>query len=174
MNSNMLIRGQGKLLSACVEFNQTSKRWQQEGLIISASVCVHAHITGDIRPVIALIGSMPKGTKTNSMRDYIMKFAPVKWSDVKKTFKFDATRQDKTIMDDGNGVLKTMLETKWWEMRKQEDADTYKPFNLEARVLSLVKAARAALEEGDKTKETITSVEVGMLEELARKLHKSA
>jgi hypothetical protein len=177
MNANELIRGQGKLMQGIVELVATGKKYQQQTQVISASVAVHAHITGDIRPLNGMVKHMAKGMKLNSLRDYFQMYAPVKWSELKKEFKFDASKQVKNVADlnadEGARELMTaLLNTPWWEMRKQEDdVDQYRPFDMKAKLLSIVKAADKALTEGDKTKETITTDEVLALRGLMLKLY---
>jgi hypothetical protein len=168
-----LIRGQGKLMAASVDFYNTSKNWQAQSQIMAASAAYHAHATGDIRAINVVVASMPKGTKANSLRDYFAAFAPVKWSEATKRFKFDSSKQVTLVTGDGveHELLSAMLAKSWWEMRKEETADNYKPFDLGAKLLRLVKESNKALEEGDKTKEKITKAEVAALEDLVRRLY---
>lgn len=168
-----LIRGQGKLMAACVGFYNASKAWQAESQVMAASAAYHAHVTGDIRAINTVVASMPKGAKVNSLRDYFSAFAPVKWNETAKRFKFDGSKQ--VVLVNGDGVehelLGKMLAKAWWEMRAEEKADTYKPFDLGAKLLRLVKDSNKVLEEGDKTKETLTKTEVAALEDLVRRLY---
>lgn len=168
-----LIRGQGKLMAATVDFYNTSKQWQATSQKMAASAAFHAHATGDIRAINVVIAAMPKGTKLNSLRDYFIAFAPVKWNDTAKRFKFDGSKQVVLVSGDGvqHDLLVKMLDKPWWEMRKEEGADTYKPFDLKAKLLRLVKDGHKALEEGDKTKETLKADEVTAVENLIRKLY---
>lgn len=168
-----LIRGQGKLLAASVNFYNASKAWQAESQVMAASAAYHAHMTGDIRAINVVVASMPKGAKVNSLRDYFTAFAPVKWNETAKRFKFDGAKQVVLVTGDGeqHELLTAMLAKSWWEMRKEETADTYKPFDLGAKLLRLVKDSNKVLEEGDKTKETLTKTEVAALEDLVRRLY---
>lgn len=168
-----LIRGQGKLLAASVDFYNQSKDWQAKSQIMAASAAYHAHATGDIRAINVVVASMPKGAKVNSLRDYFAAFAPVKWSETTKRFKFDGSKVVTLVTGDGveHELLGKMLAKNWWEMRAEEKADTYKPFDLGAKLLRLVKDSNKVLEEGDKTKETLTKTEVAALEDLVRRLY---
>jgi hypothetical protein len=168
-----LIRGQGKLMAATVDFYNTSKAWQAQSQIMAASAAYHAHATGDIRAISVVVASLPKGSKANSLRDYFAAFAPVKWNETAKRFKFDGAKQVVLVTGEGeqHELLTQMLAKNWWEMRKEERADTYKPFDLGAKLLRLVKDSNKVLEEGDKTKETITKSEVAALEDLVRRLY---
>ena len=81
-----------------------------------ASACIHAHLFGDIRGIDAVIKMMPAGAKTNSMRNYVLMFAPVKWSDVSKKFKFIVEKQVRNIMSADSGhvdMLTEMLNKHW-------------------------------------------------------------
>lgn len=168
-----LIRGQGKLMAATVDFYNQSKDWQAKSQVMAASAAYHAHATGDIRAINVVVASMPKGAKANSLRDYFAAFAPVKWSETTKRFKFDGSKVVTLVTGDGveHELLTQMLAKAWWEMRKEETADSYKPFDLGAKLLRLVKDSNKVLEEGDKTKETITKAEVAALEDLVRRLY---
>lgn len=168
-----LIRGQGKLMAATVDFYNTSKQWQATSQVMAASAAYHAHATGDIRAINVVIASLPKGTKANSLRDYFAAFAPVKWSEATKRFKFDGSKQVVLVTGDGveHELLGKMLAKEWWTMRAEEKADSYKPFDLGAKLLRLVKDSNKVLEEGDATKEKITKAEVAALEDLVRRLY---
>lgn len=168
-----LIRGQGKLMAASVNFYNTSKDWQANSQVMAASACFHAHMTGDVRAINVVVASMPKGSKLNSLRDYFAAFAPVKWSEAAKRFKFDGSKLVALLGDDDapHELLTAMLAKSWWEMRAEEKASTYKPFDLGAKLLRLVKDSNKVLEEGDKTKETLTKTEVAALEDLVRRLY---
>ena len=169
-----IIRGQGKLMIESVAFYNNSKAWLAQSVILAASVAIHAHVTGDIRPMVAMIGSMPKGSKANALRDYMVAFAPVKWSDTTKKFKFDGAKQVANIVENGVEpceLLVKLLATEWHTMAKAESADTYKPFDLAAKLLRLVKDSNKVLEEGDKSKESLTKQEVAALEDLVRRLY---
>ncbi|MNV81741.1 hypothetical protein D3C71_1754230 [compost metagenome] len=109
----------------------------------------------------------------NSLRDYFAAFAPVKWSETTKRFKFDGSKVVTLVTGDGveHELLGKMLAKSWWEMRAEEKADSYKPFDLGAKLLRLVKDSNKVLEEGDKTKETLTKTEVAALEDLVRRLY---
>ena len=168
-----LIRGQGKLMAASVDFYNSSKQWQAQSQVMAASAVYHAHSTGDIRAINVVVASMPKGVKANSLRDYFAAYAPVKWNETAKRFKFDGSKQVVLVTGDGveHELLTAMLSKNWWEMRKEETADTYKPFDLGAKLLRLVKDSNKVLEEGDKAKEKITKAEVAALEDLVRRLY---
>lgn len=168
-----LIRGQGKLMAATVDFYNTSKQWQATSQRMAASAAFHAHITGDIRPINVVVAAMPKGTKLNSLRDYFSAFAPVKWNETAKRFKFDQSKVVALLGEDGtqHDLLVKLLDTPWWTMRKEETADTYKPFDLKAQLLKLVKDGNKALTDGDKTKETVKPADVAAVETLIRRLY---
>ena len=169
-----IIRGQGKLMIEAVAFYNNSKAWLAQSVILAQSVVIHAHVTGDIRPIAVMIASMPKGSKANALRDYMTAFAPVKWSDTTKKFKFDGTKQVSNIVDNGvepSELLVKLLSTEWHSMAKAETANSYKPFDMKATLLKLVLKSNKVLEEGDKTKETLTKAEVAALEDLFRKLY---
>jgi hypothetical protein len=175
MEASHLIRGQAHLVSAIKDFKGTTKQWHQLSHQIIASAVVHAHLTGDIRPIGATLAIMPKGAKTNSMRRYVERFAPVKWSEVKKAFKFNGATQKQALLDGDNAecveLLTAILSTHWSSMGATESADNFKPLDLEARLLRLIKDCNNALDGENKDKETVKAADIGELSALYRKLY---
>jgi hypothetical protein len=186
MDAGDLIKGQPHLVAAIKEFKGATKQWHQLSHQLIASAVVHAHLTGDIRPIGAIITVMPKGAKTNSMRRYVEKHGPVKWSEVKKAFKFDGLKQRKALLSgesDGTPegkvihdasdveMLSSILNTHWSDMGASETGDNFKPLDFEGRLLRLISDANKALDGENKDKETVKAAEVGALSELYRKLY---
>jgi hypothetical protein len=175
MDAGDLIKGQPHLVAAIKEFKGATKQWHQLSHQLIASAVVHAHLTGDIRPIGAIIMVMPKGAKTNSMRRYVEKHGPVKWSEVKKAFKFDGLKQRKELLsgEDASDVemLSSILNTHWSDMGASETGDNFKPLDFEGRLLRLISDANKALDGENKDKETVKAAEVGALSELYRKLY---
>lgn len=171
-----LIRGQGKLLVATAEFCKSGRQWQADSQVLAASAAFHAHATGDVRPLNGMIAAMPKGTKVNALRDYFTAFAPVKWNETAKKFKFEGSKQVELVTAEGTAhdLLPQLLNKAWWEMAKAEDAKSYKPFDLKAKLLQLVAKGNKVLEEGDKTKEVLTKVEIAALEALVVRMYPEA
>lgn len=171
ITAGQLIKGQSELAAAIVEMKGASKVWHKLTHTVAASAAVHAHLTGDIRPLSAALKAMPAGAKTNSMRQYFLNFAPVKWSAVAKKFKFHDTRQVKTLIEGGdNDLLTALLNTHWSSCGPVETADNFKPFNLEAALIRVLNQANKKLEEdnGEVKRETVTAVDINKVAEFIR------
>lgn len=151
-----------------------AKEWHKLTHLMIASACVHAHQFGDIRGISAVISMMPQGAKTNSMRNYVLMFAPVKWSDAGKKFKFCAEKQVKDILASDSGhvdMLAELLTKHWSSFGPKESAESFKPFDLKAKLDRLMKDMNKALEAPDAAiRETIKSADVNAVAELRRQL----
>lgn len=154
-----------------------AKEWHKLTHQMIASAVVHAHIFGDIRGIDAVIKMMPAGAKTNSMRQYVLTLAPVKWSEASKKFKFNADAQCKGIMTgDDNDRLSRILNDHWSSFGPKETAKTFKPFDLVAKLEALVKEANKRMEadNGPVKLETMKAADINAVLELAKKLAPAA
>lgn len=170
-NSFGFIRGP-KVADAVVAFQKGTAKWREVSHQVAASCVLHAHVTGDYRPCLAMIEAMPKGVQTNSLRRYFESLAPLRWSESLKKFKFDATKRDPII--EGNAVkMEQLVSTYWWDFGKNESADNYKAFDMEARLRRLLKDAEKALEnkQAGEIRETVTSRDVNTLNELINRMY---
>ncbi len=166
-----LFKGTTDLAAGIVQMKGASKAWHILTHKVAASAVVHAHLTGDIRPIQGCLMAMPAGAKTNSMRRYFETFAPVKWSDTTKKFKFKGERQVVGLIEGAdNDLLTAVLSRHWSSMGAVESADTFKPFDLQAKLLSLVKSANKALEGDDKDKQTVKPEDLNKVAALIREL----
>lgn len=149
-----------------------AKEWHKLTHVMIASAVCHAHVFGDIRGIKAVIDMMPAGAKTNSMRQYVLTLGPVKWSDAGKKFKFDDAKQVKTIMEGGNNdLLARILNDHWSSFGPTEKADSFKPFDLKARLDRMMKEMNKALEAPDAAiRETIKAADVNAVAALRRQL----
>lgn len=173
IEAGQLVIGASGLAAAISDMKGASKTWHKLTHVVAASAVVHAHTTGDVRPIQAALMAMPRGSKANSMRKYFETFAPVKWSEVAKKFKFKAERQVKTILEGGDvDLLAAILNKHWSDMGPVESADNFKPFDLQKKLVSLLNIANKRLEEdnGPVKRETMTAVEVNKLAETIRTL----
>lgn len=159
LTQETLIVGQANLTAGIVALKGLAKDWHRESQRVAASAAIHAHTTGDIRPISAVLAVMPQGAKTNSMRDYFAAFAPVKWSDTLKKFKFDGSKKVEGVLTGAdNDLLSALLTRHWSTMRKPEKAESYKPFDAGAALLKLIKTAKAELE-GEHKEQAVTKLE---------------
>lgn len=173
MNATMLV-GESGFAAKLVELKGAAKHWHRLSHQLIASAVVHAHKSGDIRQINAVLKVMPAGAKTNSMRRYIETFGPVKWSDAKKCFKFHGPKQNQQVDQGDNDQLVGLLTKHWSEFGQKESADSYKPMDLQARILRLITDANKELDGEHKDKSKLTNVEVNALAELHRKLWPTA
>lgn len=152
-----------------------ARHWHHLSHQMIVSACVHAHLFGDIRGISTVIDMMPAGTKTNSMRNFVLMFAPVKWNATAKKFKFQADKVVSDLMSaDGAHVdmLCEMLNKHWSSFGQVEKADTFKPFDLQAKLASLLKEANKRLDAdtGPIKREKMTATDVNKLAETIRTL----
>lgn len=161
-----------------VELKGAAKQFHKLSHQMAASAVIHAHQHGDTRFIANVLEVMPKGAKTNNMRNYFLAYAPVKWSDAGKKFKFHADKQLKNIMDADGPVdaLANILNTHWSSCGPQDTADNFKPFDLQAKLINLLNAANKKLEEdnGPVKRETMTAVDVNKLAETIRTMFPEA
>lgn len=150
-----------------------AKEWHKLTHVMIASAVCHAHVFGDIRGIKAVIDMMPAGAKTNSMRQYVLTLGPVKWSEAGKKFKFDDSKQVKTIMEGGNNdLLSRILNDHWSSFGPTESAKTFKPFDIVAKLEALVKEANKRMEadNGPVKLETMKATDINAVLELAKRL----
>lgn len=161
-----------EMANGLVTLKNAAKEWHKQTHLLIASAVVHAHQFGDIRGITAVINMMPAGAKTNSMRQYVLTLGPVKWSDASKKFKFDDSKQVKSIIEGGNNDLLTrILNEHWSAYGPTEKAETFKPFDLKAKLDRLMKDMNKALEQPDANiRETIKAADVNAVAELRRQL----
>lgn len=173
--TQMLLTGTTALAEGISKLKGHSREWHKLTQQVAASAVVHAHTTGDIRPLDACLRAMPAGSKTNNMRQYFLNFAPVKWSDTTKKFKFVDTRKVVGIVEGAdNDLLTAVLNKHWSSCGPVEKADNFKPYDLKAKLLRLVLDANKALEGENKDKQTVKGVEVNAVAELIRQLYPDA
>lgn len=158
-----------QLVAKLAVLKGVAKEWHKLTHQMIASAVVHAHSFGDIRGISAVINMMPAGSKTNSMRQYVLTMAPVKWSDAKKAFKFDSGKQVKDLLAGGNiDLLNRILNDHWSSFGAVEKADSFKPFDLKAKLDRLMKDMDKALEGENRERETITPAQINQIKELRR------
>ena len=155
-----------------------TKDWHRLTHQMIASACLHAHQFGDIRGLSSVISMMPQGAKTNSMRNYILMFAPVKWSAVSKKFKFCAEKQIANLISADSGhvdMLNELLNKHWSTFGPTEKAETFKPYDLKAKLDRLLVDMGKALDAPDAAqRETIKSADVNKLKALREELFGTA
>ena len=161
-----------EFMAGLAGLKNAAKEWHKQTHLMIASAVVHAHQFGDIRGISAVIALMPSGAKTNSMRQYVLTLAPVKWSEASKKFKFDPVKQVKDILTTGDvDRLTRILNEHWSSYGPTEKADTFKPFDLKAKLDRLMKDMNKALEQPDANiRETIKAADVNAVAALRRQL----
>lgn len=104
----------------------------------AVSCLVHADKHGDITLASKLVDAVPSLARKNALRDWFIAHGKFSWSMEAKAFTFN--KQAVT-------QLEAAIATPFWEFKTEAE---YKPFNMEAAVLQLVKRAESAIEKGEK------------------------
>lgn len=151
-----------------------AKQWHNLSHQMIVSACIHAHLFGDIRGITTVVSMMPTSAKTNSMRNFVLMFAPVKWSATTKKFKFQSDKAVKNIMEADSGhvdMLNEMFNKHWSSFGASEKASTFKPFDLQARLDRLMKDMNKALDDANTgAQETIKAADVNAVMALRKQL----
>ncbi|WLV27435.1 hypothetical protein [Pseudomonas phage BUCT640] len=168
------ILGKDQITAGLVALKSFNKAWNEATQQLAASATVLAHEHGDVRAIRAMLAMMPKGAKTNSLRRYFERYAPVKWSELKKEFKFDGNKQHKGVRqgetEEDLALFSGILNTHWSDCGPAETADNFKPIDLQARLLRLVKDCNKELEGEFKDQAKVTADQVNQLNTLLRQM----
>lgn len=161
-----------QFVQGLVALKNASKAFHKQSHLMIASAVCHAHLFGDVRQIEAVFKVIPAGVKANSMREYVLLLGPVKWSQASKKFKFDPTKQVKDIMTPNHVEhLSRILNDHWSAFGPQEKAETFKPFDLKARLDRLLSDMNKALDAPEASiRETIKSADVNRVNELRKTL----
>lgn len=133
-----LITNKTKLLAAFKDIQARGKQLDHDIWVAAVSAMAHHAKHGDVTIINQLVEAMPKGSRVNALREYILAFGKV-------TFNED----DQVFMHDKNGNFdrEGAQEKSWTEYKAEQP---YKPVDALALVTALVKKISADRKEGDK------------------------
>jgi hypothetical protein len=125
--------------------------------VAAVSVLAHHAEHGDVTLVNTLVDAMPKGSRVNALRDYILTFGKVTYNEATKAFD-----HDKAGNFDQAGAEAIM----WTEFKPEQ---AYVPFDMKALLAAVIKKADTALKDVDHSAEVDTQTldQLRTLHELA-------
>jgi len=123
------------LIAAIEDIRTTGKKLDQMIQVAACSVIQHVDKHGDITLLNTLVDAMPKGSRVNALRDFLMTFGKVAYDEAEKAFKYD--RNAKTDLAGAKAIM-------WTEFKPEQP---YVAFDLSALIDSVLKKADNALKD---------------------------
>lgn len=106
---------------------------------VAAVSCLnHADKHGDVTLAQKLVDAVPSLVRKNALRDWFMAHGKFSYDMTEKTLKHNSK---------GKTQLQVAIDTPFWEFKPEAE---YKPLDLQAAILQLVKRAEHAIEKGEK------------------------
>ena len=133
-----IIDGAKAIDTAIKSINTRGKSLERDIHVAAVSCLVHADKHGDVTLAQKLVDAVPSLARKNALRD---------WFIAHGKFDYDMTNKALTFNKKGTTLTDEAIATPFWEFKQEAE---YKPFNLEAAVLQLVKRAESAIEKGEK------------------------
>lgn len=133
-----LITNTADLRKAFKSIQTRGKKLDNDIWIAAVSAMSHHNEHGDITIVNELVEAMPKGSRVNALREFILAHGKVTFDEENQIFSHDK---------EGSFDLAGATETSWVEFKPEQ---AYKPVDALALVASLVKKINADRHEGDK------------------------
>jgi hypothetical protein len=149
-----LITDKTALLAAFKSIHTRGKKLDDDIWVAAVSAMAHHAKHGDVTIINQLVEAMPKGSRVNALREFIMAHGKV---------GFDADNQIFTHDKEGVFDLDGAQEKSWTEYKPDPD---YKPVDALALVKALAKKISAERKEGDKVTDTQATAILKMASEL--------
>jgi hypothetical protein len=144
-----LIEGAAAIDKAITSISTRGKKLDRDIWQAAVSAMAHHAQHGDVTLVNRLVEAMPKGSRVNALREFIMAHGKVGWHEEKKVFVHDK---------EGTFDLEGALSVSWVEFKPEP---AYVPFDAEAALRALMKK----VENADPTKGD--KVPAGLVERLS-------
>lgn len=119
--------------AAIEDIRTTGKKLDNMIQVAAVSVIAHIEKHGDITLLNTLVDAMPKGSRVNALRDFLLTFGKVAYSEEQRAFVYDRAAES-----DVQGAMAIM-----WTEFKPEPA--YEAFDLKGLLASVLKKAETAL-----------------------------
>lgn len=132
-----MLDGAKAIDTAIKSINTRGKSLQRDIHVAAVSCLNHADKHGDVTLAQKLVDAVPTLARKNALRD---------WFIAHGKFSYDATEKVLTFNKKGTTQLEQAIAMPFWEF-KQEAA--YVPFDIQAAILTLVKRAEKAVNNGD-------------------------
>ncbi len=133
-----LITDKTALLAAFKSINTRGKKLDDDIWVAAVSAMAHHAKHGDVTIINQLVEAMPKGSRVNALRDFILAHGKVGFDEDNQIFTHDKT---------GTFDLEGAQEKSWTEYKPDP---AYKPVDALALVKALAKKISADRKEGDK------------------------
>jgi len=127
-----LITGKDNIIKAIASITKRGAGLDKDIWIAAVSAMAHHNEHGDVTIINGLVSAMPKGSRVNAIRDYILAHGKVSFDSDTKLFKHDK---------DGFFDLEGALAVSWVEFKPEPE---YKPFDALKLVTALAKRIAAA------------------------------
>ena len=130
-----------KLASAIAKLAIDATKMAEHVHMLAASVCLDAVKTGNVTNLNALTEATKKISKRAVMR-WLQKHGPVKLNDAKDAFVLNETRVEKAKAEGFDAYGTRLLEgPNYADEQTPADTNPFKDFDLDARILALLKQA---------------------------------
>lgn len=123
------------IIAAITSIKNRGAKLDKDIWIAAVSAMAHHAEHGNPHLINDLVAAMPKGSRVNALRDYILAHGKVKYNEKEKVFTHDK---------EGSLDLEGALKVSWVEFKPEAE---YKPMD----VLKLVKALAKKVEEADES-----------------------
>lgn len=125
------------IIAAIEDIRATGKKLDDMIQVAACSVLGHLDAHGDITLVNTLVDAMPKGSRVNALRDFILNFGKVKFNDQSKAFEYDRAAETDMV---------GAQATPWTDFKPEAP---YVAFDLKALIAGVLKKADAASKDAD-------------------------
>lgn len=150
-----LIAGTEAINKAIDSIASRGKKLDRDIHIAAVSCMAHHAEHGDVTLINRLVDNMPKGSRVNALREYIMAYGKVQWDAENNCFKHDR---------EGTFDREGAIENAWTEFKPEP---TYKPFDAVKAISQIVKRVQDAdADKGDR----VTAEQAEAILALAAKL----
>ena len=149
-----LITDKTALLDAIKSIQTRGKKLDNDIWVAAVSAMQHHDTHGDVTIVNQVVEAMPKGSRVNAMRDFILANGKVSYDEENEVFVHDKT---------GNFDLDGATEKSWVEYKPEPK---FKPVDLLADIAKLVAKAEKAAGEPDTKKAAQHKIDVKALSAL--------
>lgn len=150
-----LLVGTAAIEKAIVSIQTRGKKLDHDIHVAAVSAMAHHDEHGDVTLVNRLVNSMPKGSRVNALRDFILTYGKVKYDQENKLFVHD--KAGEFDLEGAAGIC-------WTEFKPEPE---YVPFDALASVKQLI----AKLDKADTTKgDKVTPEQDKAIRELAAKM----
>lgn len=150
-----LLTSKTDIVKAIASIQTRGKKLDNDIWVAAVSAMAHHAEHGDVTLVNTLVDAMPKGSRVNALREFILAFGKVTYDEQNKVFAHDK---------EGTFDLEGAQEKSWVEFKPESE---YKPFDALkaiAKIVGRVQGADAA--KGDK----VTSAQAKAILKLATEL----